>query len=423
MKLIATITLVLICSFTTATGQYNLTDPKLFATGRLELDIFYDSQQGTFAETYATKYGTIQPQMTKITNQDWVNNGWVSTSRSFFNAPISNCSQPYSIYYGLPSNGFDSILYVNGRRSEVVYYEFNANAQKVIYQRNKYFYGTNGRLDSLQLKSFDPASLDEFTYRFSYDAQGRMSFTTSNNQRRFFVYDNSGNITRFVYEGYDNSQNKWVLNAGYDLTWSAGKITTLKTTSGTDSIRFVFNYTANTTNIKNMTGERKALGGNWIQTSDLVNIAKNAKGYPTRLDYRVLNTQTGILADDRVYEYGYYPNDTVVYQRGLSYPGITAPRKYQRETYEYCGIPAITSTAEIPSLNFSIYPNPTHHVLNVEIPENTEGVSIEIINTIGHIVATTNRTSIDVSGLSSGLYFVRVKQKDRVGVQRFVKHP
>jgi Secretion system C-terminal sorting domain len=422
MKSISTITLFFICSITiNVFGQYNLVDPKLFATGRLEPDLFFGSiYVGTEFETGSTKYSTIQPQYTKVTNQNFVNNNWILRNKAVFYAPTTNCSQPYSIYYGASNDRFDSIIIVNGLRSEVIQYRVGTNSQKTILQRNKYYYSNSGRLDSLLIKDLeDPNSPPyEFVYRFSLDTKGRMIFTTSDGIRRRFEYDANGNISRFADEGYDTNLNKWVTTNNYDFTWSAGKITTLKTTSGSDSIRFTFNYTPNTTIIQNITGERKKPAAAWIQTSDLILKTKNAKNYPTRIDYKVLNTTTSMLEDNRVYEYSYYPNDTIISQSSIAAPTSPTPTKFNREIYEYCGV--ISPTADIQTLDFKIYPNPTNQVLNIEIPKNTEGPSIEIFNAMGIMVSKTKQLNVDVSTLPTGIYFVQIKTKDRVGVKRFV---
>ncbi len=57
--------------------------------------------------------------------------------------------------------------------------------------------------------------------------------------------------------------------------------------------------------------------------------------------------------------------------------------------------------------NFTIYPNPTSSILNIEVKEQTQ---ISIVNVLGDVVLTQtlNRLSkIDVSNLTSGVYFIQ----------------
>lgn len=415
MKIITTIVLFIVCaSNMTVTAQYNLLDPKLFATGYLELDTF--DLTGTLFPNFSKKYSTIQPQYKKVTNQVWTLLdlgifGWRASSQTVFNAPVSNCAQPYSIRYN--SYTFDTIIFANGRKSEVITYEAGN-----VLQSSKYYYNNLGRLDSIKYKYIDPTDGYEDVIRFSNDAKGHIIYA-SNYGRRFYEYDANGNISQYVFEGYDSNLKKWVRGQDYVLSWSAGKITSVKTFE-VDSVRLTFNYFPNTTNIKNITGERKRGNNPWLQTSDLINITKNTKSYPTRLDYKVLNTTTGTLNLERIYEYAYYPNDTIVYQYSRSAPTLPTPTYVERELYEYCGIPNLTPTTELLTLDVKIYPNPTNQVLNIELPQNTEGPSIEIFNTMGNMMSKTKQLNVDVSGLSTGIYFVQIKTKDRVGVRRFV---
>ncbi|MEW4924735.1 T9SS type A sorting domain-containing protein [Algibacter sp. 2305UL17-15] len=71
---------------------------------------------------------------------------------------------------------------------------------------------------------------------------------------------------------------------------------------------------------------------------------------------------------------------------------------------------------------FSLFPNPVASKLNLKFSNNTENETITIYNLLGEIVLrkesnTNNFLEMDVSGLSSGLYMVRVNTTNK----RFVK--
>ncbi|WP_299677901.1 T9SS type A sorting domain-containing protein [uncultured Dokdonia sp.] len=77
-------------------------------------------------------------------------------------------------------------------------------------------------------------------------------------------------------------------------------------------------------------------------------------------------------------------------------------------------------------IDLSIYPNPAQNELNIT---NTSGVSIEktqIIDMVGRIVTTmdpsnaVNRT-IDISNLTTGIYFLRLESTDASSVIKFIK--
>ena len=78
------------------------------------------------------------------------------------------------------------------------------------------------------------------------------------------------------------------------------------------------------------------------------------------------------------------------------------------------------------AIDISVYPNPAQNKLNIT---NTSGVSIEktqIIDMVGRIVTTiepsnaVNRT-IDISNLTTGIYFLRLESVDASSVVKFIK--
>lgn len=68
-----------------------------------------------------------------------------------------------------------------------------------------------------------------------------------------------------------------------------------------------------------------------------------------------------------------------------------------------------------------IYPNPASTILNVE----AEGYdNLQIVNVVGQVVysaALVGRTQVNVSGLSNGVYFVRLTNAEGTTTQKFVK--
>jgi photosystem II stability/assembly factor-like uncharacterized protein len=70
-----------------------------------------------------------------------------------------------------------------------------------------------------------------------------------------------------------------------------------------------------------------------------------------------------------------------------------------------------------------IYPNPADNIINIEI-ENPINATIEIYNVSGKLVFSKEFDSkvekIDISGLSGGIYFVKVKQKNNVNVEKLI---
>ncbi|MBK5284444.1 MAG: T9SS type A sorting domain-containing protein [Bacteroidia bacterium] len=78
----------------------------------------------------------------------------------------------------------------------------------------------------------------------------------------------------------------------------------------------------------------------------------------------------------------------------------------------------------------SIVPNPVSDKIKIQVSQtnaNSGIKSIEIYNTLGEKVYTSaetsrsNRETINVSTLNSGIYFLRVKTEDGMKAGKFVK--
>ena len=77
------------------------------------------------------------------------------------------------------------------------------------------------------------------------------------------------------------------------------------------------------------------------------------------------------------------------------------------------------------NLNFKIFPNPATHVIYVELSEPYHSSSsYQIINALGQFVEKGNLADgnheLDVSNLPTGVYFIQIKNGNRVGTKRLV---
>ncbi|WP_445457777.1 DUF7619 domain-containing protein [Flavobacterium sp. HNIBRBA15423] len=86
-------------------------------------------------------------------------------------------------------------------------------------------------------------------------------------------------------------------------------------------------------------------------------------------------------------------------------------------------IQALNSQDFVFSNEFTLYPNPVKEVLNFNSKENLNIQSVEIYNMLGQIVISVPNatTSIDVSSLKSGNYFVKVNTEKGSANTKFVK--
>ncbi len=83
--------------------------------------------------------------------------------------------------------------------------------------------------------------------------------------------------------------------------------------------------------------------------------------------------------------------------------------------------PQNLSVGDFENLDFKIYPNPVSHSLNIHT--NTPDYEIEIYNSVGQKINKFSEVNgiVDVSALSSGIYFIRILTASASATQKFVK--
>jgi Leucine-rich repeat (LRR) protein len=81
---------------------------------------------------------------------------------------------------------------------------------------------------------------------------------------------------------------------------------------------------------------------------------------------------------------------------------------------------SVTNTQDLYT-NINTYPNPVSDILYLDT--NDHWTKAEIFDIAGRIMRTVslNGQSIDVNGLESGTYFIRFKDRDKIGLVKFVK--
>lgn len=77
-------------------------------------------------------------------------------------------------------------------------------------------------------------------------------------------------------------------------------------------------------------------------------------------------------------------------------------------------------------MDYLISPNPTNGQLNIELNKTTTNISIEIIDAVGkkliqQNLKVLNQTTIDVSSLSSGIYFLKLTSEGNSSTKKFIK--
>jgi len=75
-------------------------------------------------------------------------------------------------------------------------------------------------------------------------------------------------------------------------------------------------------------------------------------------------------------------------------------------------------------LNFSIYPNPCDSKLNLQLPFGAAKAQVQVFDYLGKRLIqkniTTTNNSLNVSNLTSGIYFVRIQSENKVGTKKLI---
>jgi hypothetical protein len=80
--------------------------------------------------------------------------------------------------------------------------------------------------------------------------------------------------------------------------------------------------------------------------------------------------------------------------------------------------------SEVENNIFSVYPNPTNDLVNIDLNSNETTSSIEICNLQGQKVYSANEVigsiKIDFSDYKRGVYFIRVTNGNRLNVEKLI---
>ena len=76
-------------------------------------------------------------------------------------------------------------------------------------------------------------------------------------------------------------------------------------------------------------------------------------------------------------------------------------------------------------IKFDLYPNPASNIVKIKIRNNNQkAVSIEIINSLGHLIMQKadfkSNVSIDISNYASGIYFVRIHSNEIISTKKLI---
>jgi PKD repeat protein len=148
----------------------------------------------------------------------------------------------------------------------------------------------------------------------------------------------------------------------------------------------------------------------------------------------VLFTNTSGSGDSYLWEFGddstsTEENPVHVYEEDGSYQvTLTVTNDCGESTITRTVNTIFTSIDDEEEVNFSIFPNPTSFELNLQASKTIRGnVQLEIVSTTGQLIRTqqiggltsNEITQVDINGLASGIYYLRLLSNKQQTVLRF----
>lgn len=113
----------------------------------------------------------------------------------------------------------------------------------------------------------------------------------------------------------------------------------------------------------------------------------------------------------------------LIYEFGV--PNVIHP-EWNLDGKSWLSMAAYIEESNDKSFAFEVYPNPNEGQFLIKLPENMKQASFEIIDQIGRVIDKRQingnySSAIDISNYNSGVYFLRVKEGDRIGERKIIK--
>ncbi|HEX9827042.1 MAG TPA: T9SS type A sorting domain-containing protein [Flavobacteriaceae bacterium] len=81
------------------------------------------------------------------------------------------------------------------------------------------------------------------------------------------------------------------------------------------------------------------------------------------------------------------------------------------------------STEEFSISKFSIFPNPSHSEINLQLPTSVTNASVKVFNILGKVVYSSSiyEVPINIANWNNGIYLVQVSDLENTKTKRFIK--
>ena len=341
-----------------------------------------------------------QKVVTKVLDESWTGSIWQNST--------------------LQSNSYDASGYLTGSISQ----SWNAsaliwvNVSQYVYANN-----TDGTANQITIQSWDGISAWNTTNRLTYTYNSSKKVLTElselylgsawqNTSLKTNTYNGSGYLTNSLTQSWDIASSTYKNSAQANYTNNANGTPSQvinQTWNGvnawTNSLRFTYTYNASGKILTTVVDQW--LSGNWVSLQKESN-TYDGSGYLTNVLSQLWNSGTSNWGNNTQSNYSNNTDGTPHQVINQSWDGISTWINTDRMTFTYSlitGVSELTNKAD-----FTIYPNPAYDVINVKADININGSVYSITNQAGMVLLkgkiTNENTSIDISSLDNGIYFL-----------------
>ncbi|MCB2409558.1 T9SS type A sorting domain-containing protein [Hymenobacter lucidus] len=391
------------------------------AQGLVTQQIDQDSATSAFNGRSLYTYNA-QGKELSYTNQYWNNNAWVNSSRSLMTYDSNGKEASYT------NQNWDNNAWVNSSRYLSTY---DSHGNRTLDESQTW----NGSIW---------VTTDAYQSAYTYNAAGLMTEVINkelengvyvNTDRTTFTYTN-GQWSSITSEKWNNGSwrnDERVLDiVWYD--WANEKplsyrVQDFNGTTFVDSDRYTVTYGANGSTVELREAYNINAWFNYRRYTDIIDSQGNGQQYSVES----WTNNAWKVIDGSKYINVYNSGNVLLRQVHQEFDDVTL-QYVNNYRYNYSSFQTITLAARNAALEAqsALYPNPASGVVTLEVAGLTKATlaSGEVRNALGQLVqifsvqpqAGKLSTQLDLSGLKSGIYTVRLQTGDGAIVKRVVRN-
>ncbi|MEI6172483.1 MAG: T9SS type A sorting domain-containing protein [Bacteroidota bacterium] len=335
---------------------------------------------------------------------------------------------------------FNNISWVNSYKYTNIYDASNNLINETGYlwtgtdwmnsNQNIYTYDGANNQTSFISKQWNTGWVNILKFTNTYDANNNQtSFLSQNWNNNAWVnsslitwtYDAYNNWTSYLKQQWNGNawENSWQFTSTYDVNHNLTIELQEKWTNGewTNFAKYIHSYD---TNNNDTCGLAQTWNGNGWENYHRDTYTYDAKGNNTSLTGQDWNGSTWIYSNQELFTYDANNFRSNYSNKNWNNAGVFIIAGDSTHYYYH----TVSGTNDLISQGggIPVFPNPTSEKITISAGNNGH---ISIFNLSGQQLLqqeiTEPKTSVDVSGFKSGVYFVRVTDDKTVRVQKFVK--